>query len=149
MCLHSKEQAKLSGFRAMQFNFVVSTNERAVKLWQALGFEIVGTLPAAFEHPSKGFVDAFVMFALCNCPERKVHAARAIAETGPGSHGFDSRGASSMIRSDPHNPHRSTDVEIVSQAWQYTALSTGIETSPGFDRIIMTFRIDAPVSGKL
>ncbi len=63
MCLHSKEQAKNSGFRAMQFNFVVSTNERAVKLWQSLGFEIVGRLPAAFEHPSQGFVDALVMFA--------------------------------------------------------------------------------------
>jgi ribosomal protein S18 acetylase RimI-like enzyme len=47
----------------MQFNFVVSTNERAVKLWQSLGFEIVGRLPSAFEHPSKGFVDSFVMFA--------------------------------------------------------------------------------------
>ncbi|NUQ28709.1 MAG: GNAT family N-acetyltransferase [Acidobacteriaceae bacterium] len=63
MCLHSKEQAKHSGFRAMQFNFVVSTNERAVKLWQDLGFAIVGRLPLAFEHPSKGFVDALVMFA--------------------------------------------------------------------------------------
>jgi len=63
MCLHSKELAKNSGFRAMQFNFVVSTNERAVKLWQSLGFEVVGRLPSAFEHPSKGFVDALVMFA--------------------------------------------------------------------------------------
>ncbi len=63
MCLHSEEQAKNSGFRAMQFNFVVSTNERAVKLWQNLGFEIVGRLPLAFEHPSEGFVDALVMFA--------------------------------------------------------------------------------------
>ena len=63
MCIHSKDQSKSSGFRAMQFNFVVSTNERAVKLWQSLGFEIVGRLPSAFEHPSKGFVDAFVMFA--------------------------------------------------------------------------------------
>ena len=63
MCIHSKDQAKSSGFRAMQFNFVVSTNERAVKLWQSLGFEIVGRLPSAFEHPSKAFVDAFVMFA--------------------------------------------------------------------------------------
>lgn len=63
MCLHSKEQAKRCGFRAMQFNFVVSTNERAVRLWQSLGFEVVGTLPLAFEHPSKGFVDARVMFA--------------------------------------------------------------------------------------
>ena len=63
MCLHSKEQAKRSGFRAMQFNFVVSTNERAVKLWQSVGFRIVGTLPLAFAHPRQGFVDAFVMFA--------------------------------------------------------------------------------------
>ena len=46
----------------MQFNFVVSTNERAVHLWQSLGFEIVGRLPAAFRHPSAGYVDAFVMY---------------------------------------------------------------------------------------
>jgi L-amino acid N-acyltransferase YncA len=63
MCLHSMEQARKAGFRAMQFNFVVSTNERAVKLWQSLNFEIVGRLPAAFQHPSQGFVDALVMFA--------------------------------------------------------------------------------------
>ncbi|SFS06437.1 Ribosomal protein S18 acetylase RimI [Granulicella pectinivorans] len=63
MCLHSMEQARKAGFRAMQFNFVVSTNERAVKLWQSLNFEIVGRLQAAFQHPSQGFVDALVMFA--------------------------------------------------------------------------------------
>jgi ribosomal protein S18 acetylase RimI-like enzyme len=63
MCLHSKEEAKRSGFRAMQFNFVVSTNVRAVKLWQSLGFQVVGRLPLAFEHPSEGFVDALVLFA--------------------------------------------------------------------------------------
>ena len=63
MCLHSKEQAKRSGFRAMQFNFVVSTNVRAVKLWQSLGFQVVGRLQLAFEHPSEGFVDALVLFA--------------------------------------------------------------------------------------
>jgi ribosomal protein S18 acetylase RimI-like enzyme len=62
MCLHSLERAKERGFRAMQFNFVVSTNERAVKLWLSLGFEIVGRLPGAFEHPSLGFVDALVMY---------------------------------------------------------------------------------------
>jgi ribosomal protein S18 acetylase RimI-like enzyme len=62
MCLHSLEQARERGFRAMQFNFVVSTNERAVKLWTSLGFEIVGRLPLAFEHPTMGFVDALVMF---------------------------------------------------------------------------------------
>ena len=62
MCLHSLERAKERGFRAMQFNFVVSTNERAVKLWQSLGFEIVGRLPGAFKHPERGFVDVVVMY---------------------------------------------------------------------------------------
>jgi ribosomal protein S18 acetylase RimI-like enzyme len=62
MCLHSLERAKARGFRAMQFNFVVSTNERAVKLWSDLGFEVVGRLPLAFEHPTLGFVDALVMY---------------------------------------------------------------------------------------
>jgi len=62
MCLHSLERAKERGFRAVQFNFVVSTNERAVKLWQSLGFEIVGRLAGAFEHPERGFVDALVMY---------------------------------------------------------------------------------------
>ena len=62
MCLHSLERAKQRGFRAMQFNFVVSSNERAVKLWKDLGFEIVGRLPGAFQHPEFGFVDALVMY---------------------------------------------------------------------------------------
>lgn len=62
MCLHSLERAKERGFRGMQFNFVVSSNNRAVKLWTALGFETVGRLPLVFEHPTLGFVDALVMF---------------------------------------------------------------------------------------
>ena len=62
MCAHSLGHAQERGFRAMQFNFVVSSNERAVRLWQSFGFEIVGRLPKAFEHPSLGFVDAFVMY---------------------------------------------------------------------------------------
>ena len=62
MCEHSLERARERGFRAMQFNFVISSNERAVRLWQASGFEIVGRLPAVFNHPTRGFVDAFVMF---------------------------------------------------------------------------------------
>ena len=62
MCLHSLERAKERGFHAMQFNFVVSTNDRAVKLWLSLGFEIVGRLPRAFQHPERGFVDALVMY---------------------------------------------------------------------------------------
>lgn len=62
MCLHSIERARELGYRGMQFNFVVSTNARAVALWQSLGFGIVGRLPEAFRHPSRGFVDALVMF---------------------------------------------------------------------------------------
>jgi len=46
----------------MQFNLVVSTNERAVRLWKRLGFEVVGILPKAFQHLKLGLVDAFVMF---------------------------------------------------------------------------------------
>jgi ribosomal protein S18 acetylase RimI-like enzyme len=62
MAEHSLELARSQGFRAMQFNFVVSTNERAVRLWQSLGFEVVGRLPLAFHHPARGYVDALVMF---------------------------------------------------------------------------------------
>jgi ribosomal protein S18 acetylase RimI-like enzyme len=62
MCAHSLEFAKNVGFRAMQFNFVVSTNEPAVHLWRKHGFEVVGRLPEAFEHPVLGYVDALVMF---------------------------------------------------------------------------------------
>ena len=62
MCLHSLDHARARGFRAMQFNFVVSTNERAARLWQDLGFEIVGRLPGAFLHPAHGHVDALVLF---------------------------------------------------------------------------------------
>jgi ribosomal protein S18 acetylase RimI-like enzyme len=62
MCLDSLERAKLRGFRAMQFNFVVSTNQRAVKLWSDLGFKIAGSLPGAFRHPDYGLVDALVMY---------------------------------------------------------------------------------------
>jgi ribosomal protein S18 acetylase RimI-like enzyme len=61
MCLHSLEAAQARGFAAMQFNFVVATNERAVRLWQACGFDIVGRLPNVFQHPNFGFVDALVM----------------------------------------------------------------------------------------
>ena len=62
MCEHSLALAKDRGFCAMQFNFVVSTNEAAVHLWRKLGFEIVGRLPGAFLHPRLGYVDALVMF---------------------------------------------------------------------------------------
>jgi L-amino acid N-acyltransferase YncA len=59
--LHSLHEARRAGFLAMQFNFVVSTNTRAVALWQRLGFEIVGTVPKAFRHSTLGLVDVYVM----------------------------------------------------------------------------------------
>ena len=62
MCRHSLEYAKSHGFRAMQFNFVVSANERAVRLWESLGFSIAGRLPDAFDHPKLGPVEALVMY---------------------------------------------------------------------------------------
>lgn len=62
MCAHSLEYAKSHGFRAMQFNFVVSNNERALRLWKSFGFEIVGRLPKAFLHPTAGYTDACVMY---------------------------------------------------------------------------------------
>ena len=62
MCQHSLEYGRERGFLAMQFNFVVSSNERAVRLWQSMGFEIAGRLPAAFMHPTLGPVDALVMY---------------------------------------------------------------------------------------
>ncbi|MDB5688246.1 MAG: family N-acetyltransferase [Sphingomonas bacterium] len=61
MAEHSFDRARARGFVAMQFNFVVSTNAPAVRLWQSLGFAIVGRLPRAFRHPTHGFVDALVM----------------------------------------------------------------------------------------
>jgi ribosomal protein S18 acetylase RimI-like enzyme len=62
MCAHSLDRARERGFRAMQFNFVIGTNERAVRLWQSLGFEIAGRLPGAFCHPTLGYVDAYIMY---------------------------------------------------------------------------------------
>lgn len=62
MCAHSLDEARSRGFRAMQFNFVVSTNHRAVRLWRSMGFAVAGTLPGAFQHPADGYVDAYVMY---------------------------------------------------------------------------------------
>lgn len=59
---HCLREAERLGFRAMQFNFVVSTNEAALRLWKDLGFRIVGRLPGAFRHAQKGFVDVYVMY---------------------------------------------------------------------------------------
>jgi ribosomal protein S18 acetylase RimI-like enzyme len=62
MLNHALETAKAVGFRAMQFNFVVATNSRAVAIWESHGFDIVGRLPGAFLHPREGYVDALVMY---------------------------------------------------------------------------------------
>ncbi len=62
MCLHSIDHARSRGYRAMQFNYVVSTNTRAVALWTRLGFTIVGTVPGAFDHAERGLVDVHIMF---------------------------------------------------------------------------------------
>ena len=59
---HSLAEAHRAGFRAMQFNIVVSTNQPAVRLWQSLGFKILGTIPGAFRHSQLGYVDAHIMF---------------------------------------------------------------------------------------
>jgi L-amino acid N-acyltransferase YncA len=59
---HCFSEARRLGFRAMQFNFVISTNTPAIRLWQELGFKIVGTLPGAFRHPKNGYVDVYVMY---------------------------------------------------------------------------------------
>jgi len=62
MCDHSQQEALTHGFLSMQFNLVVSTNKGAVRLWQRKGFDIIGTLAAAFNHPMQGFVEAHIMY---------------------------------------------------------------------------------------
>ncbi|MCU7836638.1 MAG: GNAT family N-acetyltransferase [gamma proteobacterium symbiont of Taylorina sp.] len=66
MCQHSQKQAIKLGYKAMQFNFVASSNEGAVGLWNKLGFDTVGHLPKAFHHPKKGYVDALIMYKWFN-----------------------------------------------------------------------------------
>jgi GNAT superfamily N-acetyltransferase len=61
LCEHSMETARQAGFTAMQFNFVVSSNEGAVRLWQRCGFRIVGQVPGAFRHRERGAMDVFIM----------------------------------------------------------------------------------------
>lgn len=64
MCIHSQQEAKRLGYRAMQYNLVVATNEAAIRLWKRHGFDVVGTLPDAFQHRQRGFVDGLVMYKL-------------------------------------------------------------------------------------
>jgi L-amino acid N-acyltransferase YncA len=62
MCKHSQDEALRMGYRAMQYNLVIRTNEASVHLWQKMGFAIVGVLPGAFKHAEHGYVDAYVMY---------------------------------------------------------------------------------------
>ena len=62
MCQHSQKVALELGYKAMQFNFVASSNTGAIKLWNKLGFKTVGTLPKAFNHPKLSYIDALVMY---------------------------------------------------------------------------------------
>ena len=64
MCKDSQRQALLMGYMALQFNLVVASNQKAVGLWQSLGFTIVGTLPKAFDHIEDGLVDAHIMYKI-------------------------------------------------------------------------------------
>lgn len=62
LCLFSLKEAKRLGFLAMQFNIVIKSNERAVKLWEKLGFQIIGEIPDAFNHRKLGFTNAYIMY---------------------------------------------------------------------------------------
>lgn len=62
MCDHSQKEAKKLGFKSMQYNLVVSTNEGAIRLWKKHGFQVIGILPKAFNHKRLGYVDALVMY---------------------------------------------------------------------------------------
>ena len=64
MCSHSLQEAVQLGFKAMQYNLVAATNVFAIELWKDMGFEIIGTLPKAFNHNTKGLVDAHIMYQL-------------------------------------------------------------------------------------
>lgn len=66
MAKHSFDTARKAGLLAMQFNFVVHTNHRAIDLWQRLGFSTIGRIPKAFQHPLHGFVDALIMYRQLN-----------------------------------------------------------------------------------
>lgn len=59
---HVLDRARADGFRAMQFNAVVESNTRAVALWRLLGFEILTTVPEAFDHPTDGYVGLHIMY---------------------------------------------------------------------------------------
>ncbi|EGE39828.1 GNAT family N-acetyltransferase [Streptomyces griseus] len=61
LCEHSVDWARAEGYRAMQFNAVVETNTHAVKLYRSIGFDVIGTLPEGFNHPTEGYVGIHIM----------------------------------------------------------------------------------------
>ncbi|GAB3673145.1 GNAT family N-acetyltransferase [Salinisphaera aquimarina] len=71
LCEHSQAEAVRRGFTAMQYNCVVASNAGAIRLWQKLGFAIVGTLPGAFRHPREGHVDAHVLYKTLAAPRHE------------------------------------------------------------------------------
>lgn len=62
MAEFSLDEARKFGFKAMQFNFVVKSNENAVGLWKSLGFEVIGEIPEAFQHKELGLTNALIMY---------------------------------------------------------------------------------------
>ncbi|VAV95208.1 Histone acetyltransferase HPA2 and related acetyltransferases [hydrothermal vent metagenome] len=62
MCVHSQAEARILGYRAMQFNIVLASNKGAIRLWEKLGFDTIGRLPQVFDHPKLGLIDANVMY---------------------------------------------------------------------------------------
>jgi GNAT superfamily N-acetyltransferase len=58
----SLNECRRLGFHSLQFNFVVKTNERAVKLWESIGMQIIGEIPEAFNHKELGLVNAYIMY---------------------------------------------------------------------------------------
>jgi L-amino acid N-acyltransferase YncA len=62
LCAHTVDWARAAGYRSMQFNAVVETNVHAVQLYRSLGFEVVGTVPEGFRHPTEGYVGLHIMY---------------------------------------------------------------------------------------
>lgn len=77
LCRHSIRRAAERGFRAIQFNFVVSTNVRAVELWTRMGFSVIGRSPGAYRHPTLGFVDSLIMHRPVRDQDRAIEDARS------------------------------------------------------------------------
>ena len=133
MCEHSQQQAVAMGFRAMQFNLVVASNVRAVRLWQHLGFAIVGTLPGAFRHHTLGYVDAHVRCSRRWWPEPVAHAKRAPKWEPFQSPGSRPATCEATTRDGPRSyialisPDGILPVRTASAAWACTAARSAVD----------------------